>query len=355
MTITSVLRFSRLFTALAVLALSGCYYLRTAQGQAALMLKRQPIERVLRQPDTDAVLRSQLEAVQRIRAFAAEELGLPARRQYGSYVELGRDYPVWSVVAAPALSLTPRTWCYWLVGCLSYRGFFNEAAALRYADALQRQGLEVYLSGISAYSTLGWFRDPVLSSFVHWPEAELAELLFHELTHQVLFVPGDTVFNESLAVTVAQEGLHRYAQRQGLDLSRVALARQRERQFVALILEHRRRLESLFADAASDEEKRRGKAELYASLVTAYDELKRSWGGYDGYDQWMSSLNNAKLNSVATYYQLVPPLQALLRANGGDMAKFLAACRELAQLDLAARHRRLETMLAQRAAIPSAF
>lgn len=347
MTITSVLRFSRLFTALAVLALSGCYYLRTAQGQAALMLKRQPIERVLRQPDTDAVLRSQLEAVQRIRAFAAEELGLPARRQYGSYVELGRDYPVWSVVAAPALSLTPRTWCYWLVGCLSYRGFFREAAAERYARRLEREGLDVYLGGVSAYSTLGWFRDPVLSSFVHLPEAELAELIFHELAHQVLYVPDDTVFNESLAVTVAEEGLRRYSAQHGLDLAAFSAARQRQHEFVALVLGHRHRLADAFAAAPDDAARRSAREAAYVALRQDYAGLKAAWGGHGGYDAWVATVNNAKLNSVATYYDLVPALQALLRASGNDMARFLASCRDLARLDVAARRERLETLLAQ--------
>jgi predicted aminopeptidase len=351
MTATLLRRLSRLLTVVTLLALAGCqslaYYAQAARGQTALLVKRQPIERVLARPDTGPELRRQLETVQRIRAFAAAELGLPARRQYGSYVELERDFPLWSVTATPALSLTPRDWCYWLVGCLSYRGFFRETRAVHYARALELEGNDVYVGGVPAYSTLGWFRDPVLSSFVRLPEPELAELIFHELTHQVLFVPGDTEFNESLAMTVAAEGLRRYSERYALDLAPLQQAKLREREFVALVLDYRERLAAVFAAARSDAERRHGKAEVYAALQAAYAQLKQRWNGYDGYDGWFATLNNAKLNSVATYYGLVPQLQALLRAQQGDMARFLAACRELARLDVASRHRRLAELLTQ--------
>lgn len=349
-------RFRQWLAALPAFVLAGCqsvaYYAQAAQGQVALLAKREPIERLLARESTDPRLRAQLETVQRIRAFAAAELGLPAGRQYATYVALGRDYPVWSVMAAPPLALTPRTWCYWLVGCLSYRGFFREEAAARYAARLEREGEEVYLAGVNAYSTLGWFRDPVLSSFVHLPEAELAELLFHELAHQVLFVPGDTVFNESLAVTVAEEGLRRYAARHGLDLAPLAAARRRQREFVALVLTHRGHLAQAFAAAPDTATRAQAKAEVYAALHADYAALRATWGGYGGYDAWMAAVNNARLNSVATYYDLVPALQALLRANDHDMARFLAACRALAQLDIAARREALETLLAEAGAPP---
>jgi predicted aminopeptidase len=353
MTTTFLPRFRHWLAPLSAFLLAGCqsmaYYAQAAQGQVQLLAKRQPIDRMLSRQDLDPLLRQRLETVQRIRAFAHEALGLPARRQYASYVELGRDYPVWSVMATPSLSLAPRTWCYWLVGCLSYRGFFREEMATRYAGELEAEGYDVYLGGVSAYSTLGWFRDPVLSSFIRLPEAELAELIFHELTHQVLFVPGDTVFNESLAVTVAEEGLRRYSERHGLDLAPLALSRQRQREFVALVLGHRRRLADVFASAPDAAAKQQGKEAAYAALRQDYVALREGWGGYAGYDAWLATVNNAKLNSVATYYDLVPSLQALLRANGNDMARFLASCRELARLDLAARHQRLRTVLAQAA------
>ncbi|MCC2637451.1 MAG: putative aminopeptidase [Moraxellaceae bacterium] len=341
----------RLLLPLALCGLAGCqsaaYYAQAVQGQTSILVKRQPIPRLLAQPDTAPELRARLEAVQRIRAFAASQLGLPARRQYASYVELGRSYPVWSVTAAPELSLTPRTWCYWIVGCLSYRGFFDEATARRFARRLEAEGEEVYLGGVTAYSTLGWFRDPVLSSFARLPEPELAELIFHELTHQLLYVPGDTVFNESLAVAVAEEGLRRYSLQQGLDLGQLEQVRRRQREFVALVLEHRQRLETGLAAAPTDTEKRQAKAAFYAALRSDYAVLRQGWGGYAGYDAWFDGLNNARLNSVATYYQLVPALRALLQEEGGNMARFLARCRALARLDIADRHRHLKVLLAR--------
>ncbi|HEX6590447.1 MAG TPA: aminopeptidase [Moraxellaceae bacterium] len=340
---------SRLLPALSAFLLAGCqsaaYYAQAAQGQTAMIMKRQSIPRLLAREDTPADLRGRLETVQRIREFAIQELDLPAQKQYATYVELGRDYPVWSVMASPELSLAPRTWCYWFVGCLAYRGFFRESMAQYYARELEREGLDVYLSGIPAYSTLGWFHDPVLSSFIKQPEAELAELIFHELTHQVLFVPGDTTFNESLAVAVADEGLRRYSLRYPQDLARLQRAKERRDDFVALVLEWRGKLQQLFAQKISDAEKRQGKAEVYAGLQAAYAQLKQArWGGYGGYDAWFASLNNAKLNTVNTYYDLVPALQILLRQQDNDLPRFFAACRELARLDKAERHRRLNAL-----------
>lgn len=337
-----------LFSPFLVFLLTGCqsvaYYGQAVQGHFNLLAKRKPIDRLLSGTDISPELRRQLEAVQRIRTFARDELSLPARRQYDTYAELGRPYPVWSVMAAPELSLKPRTWCYWFVGCLSYRGFFSEANAKRVADELQGQGLEVYLSGIPAYSTLGWFRDPVLSSFVHQPEAELAELIFHELTHQVLFVPGDTVFNESLAVAVADEGLRRYSARHPQDLDRVYLARQRRDDFVSLVLSFRQRLHALFVSPVSDEAKREGKAAIYAELQSAYRAQRERWGGYSGYDAWFAAVNNARLNTVGTYYDLVPGLKILLAQHDNELPRFFDACRDLARLKQDERHRMLRSL-----------
>ena len=341
---------SRLFSPLLVFLLTGCqsvaYYSQAVQGQISLLAKRKPIDRLLATDTLTPELRRQLESVQRIRQFASESLALPAKRQYASYVELGRPYPVWSVMAAPELSLTPKTWHYWFVGSLSYRGFFAEQDAQRLATQLEQQGWEVYMSGIPAYSTLGWFRDPVLSSFVYQPEAELAELIFHELTHQVLFVPGDTVFNESLAVTVAEEGLRRYSEKFPQDLERLALAKKRRDEFVALVLTYRQRLQAHFAKAGSDDEKRAGKAAIYAALQAAYAEQKQQWGGYAGYDAWFAAVNNSRLNTVGTYYDLVPALQQLLRNHNNDLPRFYDACRELARLPQPERRKRLQALLA---------
>lgn len=338
-----------LLSPLLVFLLTGCqsvaYYSQAVQGHFGLMSKRRPIEQLLAGDAITPELRRQLEAIQRIRMFARTDLGLPVGHQYGSYVELGRSYPVWSVMAAPELSLQPRTWCYWFVGCLSYRGYFSEEKAQRLATQLEQDGWEVYLSGIPAYSTLGWFRDPVLSSFVYQPEAELAELVFHELTHQVLFVPGDTVFNESLAVAVADEGLRRYSDRYPQDLERVRLARERRKDFVALVLSFRKRLQAVFDQDIPDDAKREQKAAIYAELKAAYAGQKQQWGGYAGYDSWFADINNARLNTIGTYYDLVPAFSLLLSKHGNDLAGFFAECRKLARLKQAERYRYLNSLL----------
>lgn len=350
----SKLSFRSLFSPLLVFLLTGCqsvaYYGQAVQGHFGLLAKRKPIDRLLTDTDLSPELRRQLESVQRIRAFARDELALPARRQYDTYVELGRPYPVWSVMAAPELSLQPRTWCYWFVGCLSYRGFFAEAHAQQLARELEGEGMEVYVSGIPAYSTLGWFRDPVLSSFVFQSEAELAELLFHELTHQVLFVAGDTVFNESLAVAVADEGLRRYSEHYPQDLNRLYLARQRRDDFVRLVLSFRKQLQGLFASAAPEAAKREGKVEIYAALRAAYQSQKEQWGGYAGYDGWFAAVNNARLNTVGTYYDLVPALKVLLQQHDNDLPRFFEACRKLARLGQKERHEYLRSLVNDRTA-----
>lgn len=325
--------------------LSGCqtmsYYTQAVEGQLSLLAARKPITELLQDQKTPARLRERLEQVQSIRAFAGSELKLPAAKQYDSYVELGRPYPVWSVTAAPALSLTPQHWCYWFVGCLTYRGFFSEAAAKDYATSLRHEGLDADIGGVPAYSTLGWFRDPVLSSFVYDPDASLAELLFHELAHQLLFVPGDTVFNESFAVTVADEGLQRYSQVHTLDMARLQLARQRHAQFVTLVQAYRARLQDAFA-SGTEAEKQAAKQRLYGELQAAYVELRQQWGGYKGYDDWFAHVNNARLNTVATYYDEVPALQALLASKHHDLPAFYEACRQLAKLTPEERRQQLQ-------------
>lgn len=344
-----------LLAAVLAFCLGGCegmaYYAQAAAGQASLMGQRRPVARLLADPATPASLRARLAAVARIRAFAGSTLGLPVRGQYDSYVVLDRAYPVWAVTATPALSLAPRRWCYWIAGCVSYRGFFSEAAARRLALRLAIAGDDVAVDGVSAYSTLGWFSDPVLSSFAGWSEPELAELLFHELAHQAVYAPGDTDFNESLATVVAEEGLRRYAAASGLDLSRHARERAREAAFVGLALRYRAALAAAYARGPDDEARRQAKAALLAALRRDYAALSADWGeARAGYDYWIASLNNARLAALATYHERVPALRRILRAEGGDMARFLTRCRELARLSAAERHRRLAVSGADAAA-----
>lgn len=323
----------------------AAFYVQAVRGHASLLLRRRSIERLLAGKTLTPGLRRQLEAIQRIRRFASDELGLPAQRQYNSYVELGRPYPVWSVMAAPELSLQSLTWRYWFVGRLSYRGFFSEADARQQASMLEKDGWEVYVSGIPAYSTLGWFSDPVLSSFVYQPEAELAELIFHELTHQVLFVPGDTVFNESLAVLVADEGMRRYVAGNLQDIGRIELIRKRRDDFVTLVLSFRHQLYQLYAQPLPDEIKRERKTAILADLRNAYARQKEQWDGYAGYDAWFAAVNNARLNTVGAYHALVPALRILLQRAGNNVPLFFDECRRLARLPQAERHQYLHSLM----------
>lgn len=328
-----------------LMTMIGCedlrFYSQAARGQLDLVWRRRAIESVIADPVTTARLRQQLLLVQQIRTFARLQLGLPADRDFGYYVELGRPYPVWSVMAAPELSLTPYQWCYPLVGCLGYRGYFSQTGADALAERLRARGLEVAVGGAADYSTLGHLNDPVLSSFVYENDADLAELLFHELAHVRLFAAGDTVFNESFAVTVAEEGLQRFNSVHPVDLAQHADFRQRQSEFVALVMRHRARLQAIFAAPLPDEAKRAQKLQAYAAMRSDYAALKQRWGGYTGYDAWMRAANNARLNGVATYYDDVPALRRLLARNHGDLSAFYKACEALVALSPEARRNAL--------------
>lgn len=326
--------------------LSGCqslhYYGQAASGQWQILSQRQPIDRVLRQPDISPQLVQQLAIIQKIRLFAAG-LALPIDGQYDTYVDIHRPYAMWSVAATPELSLQPKTWCYWLAGCLSYRSFFDQTLAEQDEQRLQALGYDTYLSRVAAYSTLGWFRDSVLSSFVNKSEAELAELLFHELAHQLVYARNDPIFNESFAEVVANEGLRRYLVGHGERLQQIAVRKQRQQQFNQLVLDYRRQLAKVYASPSSAPDKRRYKQQLFDSLRASYQHLKNGpWGGYNGYDGWFEHLSNAKLNSIAVYNDLIPALNALLLAEDLDLPKFYQRCRSLAKLSRAERNRILD-------------
>jgi predicted aminopeptidase len=331
------------------LAVASCgsvgYYGRSIRGQMSLISKRRAIEKIVADGDTDAALRERLDLVLEIRCFASSDLGLPDNKSYRSYADLERPYAVWNVVATPELSVTPLQWCFPVAGCVSYRGYFSEVGAGKYAQKLRQEGHDVSVAGVSAYSTLGWFADPVLSTFVSWPEDQLAGLLFHELTHQRVYVKGETVFNESLATVVELEGLRRWleSRHKGEELAqRLSADRERQlraEQFTDLVLGLRERLESLYASALTDEVKLRRKAELIAAAKTEYAHLRdASWNGYQGYDAWFDrDLNNAHLASVGTYRDLVLPLRARLEEANGDLSRFFDDMDLLAEMKPAER------------------
>lgn len=341
----------------AVLLVGGCntlgYYRQAITGQLYILTHREPIDDLLAKPELDPDLRVRLEQVTAIRRFAAEELHLPADSMYSTYVALDRPYVVWNVFAAPEFSMRPRAWCYPVAGCVSYRGYFNEADAIRFAEALRNEGgLDVYIGGVSAYSTLGWFSDPVLSTIIRRQEHQLAALIFHELAHQVAYAPGDTEFNESFATAVEREGQRRWLEARASAAERAVVEERieqeirRQEQFVALVQETVRDLEKLYQSGLEPDAMRLAKSTRLDKLGADYAALKAEWGGYSGYDAWFAGgVNNAQLATVNTYNKLVGSFTALLDSVGGDLPAFYARVRELQKLGRAERHAELRALL----------
>jgi predicted aminopeptidase len=324
------------------------YYGQAVLGHLDLMNRSQPIEAQLADGATPPELRAKLARVLEIRDFATSELGLPNNGSYRAYADVQRPYVVWNVFAAPEFSVEPRASCFPFVGCVSYRGYYAQAGADAFAAGLRKEGYDVFVYGVPAYSTLGWFDDPVLNTFVRYPDAELARLVFHELAHQLVYVTGDTVFNESFAVAVEEEGVRRWMAKHATDRERESYAalQARRAEFVRLVLRYRERLEAFYREPLPVEAKRTGKGRLLAELEAEYRALKAErWDGWTGYDRWFDKgVNNAQLASVATYEQLVPAFRALLAREGGDMGRFYAEVKKLARLDPAERGDRLAAL-----------
>jgi predicted aminopeptidase len=332
----------------AALTLAGCatseYYSQAVVGHLEVMRLAKPIPERIADPKTPRALREKLERVQAMRDFASRELGLPDNGSYRSYADIGRPYVVWNVFVAPEFSVTAMQSCFPVAGCVNYRGYYAQAEAERYGAEGRARGDDVYIGGVPAYSTLGWFDDPVLSTFIRYPDAELARLLFHELAHQEVYVKDDTVFNESFAVAVEREGVRRWLAQHGTPADRAAYdtLQQRKQEFVALVLRYRDRLEALYREPLSDAEKRAAKARIIAEMKSDYGNLKASWRGYPGYDRFfVQDLGNAHFASIATYTQLVPAFEALLAREGNNLPRFYAAVKALAALPKAERDAKL--------------
>ncbi len=351
-------RFGRLGRAIVIVAslsalLAGCadtrYYWQSVSGHLQLMQASRPVTRWLEDPDTPQPLKERLVLSQRIRDFAVAELGLPDNPSYRRYADLGRTAVVWNVVAASELSLTLKTWCFPLLGCVSYRGFFNEADARREAQQLKDQGLEVTVYGVPAYSTLGWMNwaggDPLLNTFITYPEGELARLLFHELAHQVLYARDDTMFNESFATAVERLGGALWLSGPGSDGARMQFAQidARRREFRSLVIATRSALQAMYASSATVDagRLRARKAAAMLEFRDRYAALKQGWGGYSGYDSWVAGANNASLGAQAAYDELVPQFDALFMRQGRDWHAFYDAARRIADLPTAERRRAL--------------
>lgn len=342
-------RLKNLLPLLAIL-LAGCdlpFYWQAARGQLDLLQRRQPIADLIADPATPDALRQQLDYILQARRFARDTLHLDTGDNYTTYADLERPYVVWNVFATPALSLQNERWCFPIAGCVPYRGYFAEADAQAFAEKLARQGLDTYVGGIAAYSTLGWFEDAVLNTFIQRDPLSLAGLLFHELAHRTVYLPDDATFNESFATAVENIGIELWIEKAGLQHLQPTHreAEKRQQQFLALVLKNREDRAALFNSHLSDAEKQAGKAALAHQLRQDYAGLKASWNGFAGYDRWFAGpLNNAQLSTVATYHQLEPGFRALFEQSGRDFPTFYRRCRTLTETSSTERHQLLNRL-----------
>jgi len=310
---------------LAAALVAGCeslsYYSQAIGGHFQLLAAARPIDSWLADPATPADLKTRLETAQRIREFATRNLHLPDNASYTSYADVGRRYAVWNVFAAPQFSVEPKPECFPFTGCVAYRGFFSEQEANRYAEKLRKEGYDVYVGGVLAYSTLGWFDDPLLSTFIRYPEPQVARLVFHELAHQLVYAKNDTTFNESFAVAVEEEGVRRWleSQQRSDELAAFRAGQQRKRDFYARVKETRERLKTIYASHLPRE----------AMLEQKRGEFERLRAAFPGVVP--AEPNNAFLVSVTLYTELVPAFERLLAASGGSLDRFYARARDLAQ------------------------
>ena len=327
-----------LFALLAIVLVS-CetvgYYSQAARGQLTIVFAREDIQHLIERPDLSQELAGKFAKVMDIREFAASELGLPVGENYSSYVDLEREHVVWNVFAAPEFSVDPVNWCYPIAGCVAYRGYFSQQSALSYAAKLEEDGFDVYTGGVDAYSTLGWFEDSLLSTVLNRADYQLAGLIFHELAHQLVYLPGDTTFNESFATAVEREGVRRWLAKSNKDfnIDAALLDYDRQQQFVDLVGGYRDRFESLYQLEINESSMRSQKLELQQTLREEYAVLKQQWQGYEGYDGWFSrSLNNAQLSTVASYNDLLPFFAAVFEQSNQDFSTFYAEVSRLADL-----------------------
>lgn len=322
------------------------YYAHLGRGQWQVLNAREPIDRILADPQRDPELRRRLGLAMAARDYASQRLALPANGSYRRYADLGRPYVVWNVFAAPELSLQALEHCFPIAGCVAYRGYYSEAEARAEALRLQAQGYETHIGGVPAYSTLGWFDDPLLNTMLRWDDDRLLETLFHELAHQKVYLPGDTAFNESYASFVGEQGLREWRAARG-QVAEGSLALQREAGFVALLSATRERLEAAYASAGDDAARRAAKSAAFAQLAQDYAALKASWNGWGGYDRFFATpMNNAKLLPFALYNQHLAAFAALFAREGGDWPRFHAAVAALADEPAEARGRALAALTA---------
>jgi len=336
-----------------LLLLTGCsgisYYSQSISGQMSILLKREELNSVINDVDTDNSVKITLQQVRKIRRFASQSLKLPNNQSYLYYVDLERPYVVWNVVAAPEFSLSPKKWCYPIVGCVSYRGYFALSDAEQHATKLKEQGLDVSVAGISAYSTLGWFDDPVLNTMLNWRDYTLASLIFHELSHQVIYISSETSFNEAFSTAVGRLGTIQWLLAHHPEkLSHYLSFLQAYSDFRQLLNKTHEQLNDVYSSGISDSEKRIKKQTVFNQLKLSYEQLKQQWPNGIHFNSWFSkSINNARFTSTMTYLQKVPAFYALFAESQGDWSKFYEKVIEMDDLDKAERDKLIDEKLAQ--------
>jgi len=324
---------------------SGCYYMQAAAGQWSVLRKSEPIGEVIADSDTSDELAHRLRLVQDARQFSIDELGLPDNESYRKYADIERDFVIWNVFAAPEFSLQPKQWCFPVAGCVSYRGYFSKEAAVNESERLAKRGYDVAVGGVTAYSTLGRFNDPVLSSMMRWDDVELVGVLFHELAHQVLYIKNDTAFNESFATAVEEFGLERWlhANGQSEEMNEYRQRREFRQLLMALVSDAREDLGAYFAANVDDNEKRRRKAARLEQLgADIRAEMQRA--GRDSTNWSSGELNNARLVPMTLYEGRLSSFRALLAQCEHDIRCFYTRAAALSKLDKATRKLRLDKL-----------
>lgn len=320
--------------------LSGCadlgYLMHTANGHFDIISRTEKTDTLINDPETDPRLREQLKNVNRILAFANDHLDLPSNGSYLEYADIGRDYVLKNLFATQEFSIHAERWCYPLVGCMGYRGYFDEQRLDTDLQQFRSQGLDIYIAHVDAYSTLGWFNDPLLNTFIDWSELRLAGLIFHELAHQRLYVDGDSTFNESYAMAVQQAGIEALLSQRGETerLPRYRQYLQNRRKVIELIAQARQDLQQLYVENTGTDNLRELKAARMSQLKTDYLALHQKFKVNDGFSRWFEKdLNNAQLVSVATYHSLVPAFRNLLASTGKDFPSFYQIAEQIGDME----------------------
>ncbi len=316
-------------------SLSGCgigYLLQAGKGQWQVLHARQPLDKLIASDSTDAALKARLEMAREARDFASRELGLPDNGSYRSYSALHRPYVVWNVVAAPEFSIDPKRWWFPIAGTVAYRGYFREASARKFAGKLSAEGYDTLVAGVTAYSTLGRFDDPLLDTMMPYSDLQLVGTIFHELAHQLIYLKNDSGFNEAFAMSVEREGLARWLKSKGRgdELQEYRLRQEQQAQIVRRFAEGRSQLAALYRESMPVDERRARKQQSLSAITAGVRDLEQRLGVRTGYDAWLDSgLNNAHLASIATYFDCVPGFERLLAQQGDDLGAYYAAVRAL--------------------------